>query len=394
MSQVTLVRGARQLVTLAGPAGPRRGAAMNEVAVIPDGALLIVDGRINQVGPTRRVERVAEARDAELIDVTGHVVIPAFVDCYTRLLCGPPRSHNPEEDSVTAAVQAVRSHSAQRMELEGRKRLRQFVRCGTTALLAGCGYGLDESTELKALRVLKTLDDRPVSVIPSFFGAARCPVEFDGRPAAYLDWVTAEVLPLIAQRKLCQFVEVSDGFPRESVERFVQAAREHRFHVQIAAEGGVGFRPDSSVTVRVHGAADPAVAAAAMVTILLPGRDFQCGAREFGPARAMLQANAALALATGYDHLESATTSLPMILSLACTQMGLTPAEALTAVTVNAAAALGLSDELGNLEAGKRADFLIMGCADYRDIPLYFGMNLVAGVFHHGQQIYPMVDIN
>lgn len=391
MSRITLLRGARQLVTLGGPTAPRRGAAMNDISVIPDGALLIVDGKISQVGPSRRVERLAEARDAEEIDATGHVVVPGFVDCYTRLLCGPLRwSSELAAATVLETCRTVRSYSAQRLELEGRKRLRQFVRTGTTTLEASCGYGLDESTELKALRVLHSLDNRPLSLVSSYF-AGSCPgPEFPDNPEAYLDLVRTEILPLVASRHLSRSLQVSSDFPRAALDLLIAEARRLRLDVHIHTDSRVDF-PDAATLRGLRHVTDIDAAAQARLLVLSPGVDFRQGGAAYAPARQLIDAGAAVALASAFDNLTCPSSSIPFVLSVACTQMGLTPAEALTAVTLNAAAAINRADQCGSLSSGKFADLLILSCGDYRDLPISFGMNLIAAVIRRGEQIYPMI---
>lgn len=393
MSSITLLRGARQLVTLAGSSTPRRGAAMNEIAVIPDGALLIVDGKISQVGPSRRVEHLALARQAEEIDATGHVVIPGFVDCYTRLLCGPLRwSAEPASSGVLETCRTVRSYSTQRLELEGRKRLRQFVRTGTTTLEASCGYGLDEATELKALRVLNTLDNRPLAVVPSYFGASHTAPEFQDSPEGYLQLIRNEILPLIAGRNLSRSLQVSSEFPADAVDAMVAEAVRNGFSVHVHTRSRVDF-PGAATLRGLDRLTDIAEAARSKLLVLTPGINFRNGDSQYAPARQLIDAGAAVALASGFDNQSCPSSSIPIILSIACTQMGLTPAEALTAVTVNAAAALNISARAGSLEAGKQADLLILSCGDYRDIPICFGMNLISAVIRGGEQIYPMMEM-
>jgi imidazolonepropionase len=393
MSRITLVRGARQLVTVAGAPVPRRGSQMNNVTVISDGALLIVDGRIEQVGPTRRVERLSRAHDAEVIDATGHVIIPGFVDCHTRLLCGPLRwTDESFQEAREATCRIVRSYSAQRLELEGRRRIRQFVRTGTTTLEGACGYGLDDSTELKALRVLRSLDNRPVGVAASYFGGAFCPKEFEHSPGQYLEWISRELLPEIASRGLTRSLQISDEFPAPALEALAHRATALGFAVHLHTATGSGAHLPLASWRGLEAASDVSRLARAPMLVLTPGVNFRRGDGRYAPARQLVDAGAALALATGYDHLTCPTSSIPMILSIACTQMRLTPAEALTAVTINAAAALGLAAEIGSLEVGKRADLLIMNCGDYRDIPICFGMNLIGSVMRAGEQIYPMVE--
>lgn len=365
---------------------------MSEVTVIPDGAVLIVDGVIEQVGPSRRVERLAMSHDAEVIDVTGHVLMPGFVDCFARLLCGPLRDYDESTEPHLAAQKAVRSYSAQRLELEGRKRLRQFVRNGTTTLEASCGYGMDDSTELKALRVIRSLAERPLGVEPAYY-VSGCPPEYEGRDAEYLAFVAAEVLPLVASRHLARAVVVSDAFASEPLDRFVHEVLGKGFQLRLQGSANVQ-RAERALSIRGLGSdVDPRAAARARVAVLTPGVNFRYSTRSYPPGRSLIDAGGAVALATAFDHVDCPTCSLPMILSLACTQMGMSAAEALTAVTVNAAAAMGLEAEVGSIETGKRADLLIMGCGDYRDIPYSFGMNLVTTVIRRGRQIYPMVEM-
>ena len=157
---------------MSGTSGFRRGSAMREIQVIPDGALLIVDGVIQQVGPTRRLEKLAEARKADVLDASGRVVMPAFVDCFTQLMCGPPRDSSEANGAFAGSARAFRAWSPQRLELEGRKRLRQFVRYGSTTVAAACGYGLEEDVELRALRALDRLRDRPIELAPLLYTTA------------------------------------------------------------------------------------------------------------------------------------------------------------------------------------------------------------------------------
>lgn len=365
---------------------------MSEVTVIPDGAVLIVDGVIEQVGPSRRVERLTMSHDAEVIDVTGHVLMPGFVDCFARLLCGPLRDYDESAEPHLAAQKAVRSYSAQRFELEGRKRLRQFVRNGTTTLEASCGYGMDDGTELKALRVLRSLDDRPLGLEPAYY-VSGCPPEYAGRDAEYLAFVAAEVLPLVSSRNLARAVVVADEFAPEPLQAFLEEVTGKGFQLHLQGNSNLGWAPRALSVRGLSPEVDIDMAAQARVAVLTPGVNFRYSKGDYPPGRKLIDAGAAVALATAFDNVDCPTCSLPMILSLACTQMGMSAAEALTAATINAAAAIGLQDEVGTIEAGKRADLLIMGCGDYRDIPYSFGMNLVTTVIRSGQQIYPMVEM-
>ena len=339
---------------------------MNEVNVIADGALLISDGIIQEIGPTRRVEHLAAAKTALEIDATGKVVMPAFVDCFTRLLCGPPIS-----ESAEAAARAVHGYTTQRMELEARRRLRQFLRWGTTSLVAACGYGRDEQTEYKALRVLAALNDRPLWIVPWFYGASGCPPDYEGGAEAYLRWTGEQVLPELRRRKLAADVLAGDCFPPASIASYAECAR--------ALGMNVNFKSGSTITAESE------------ITVLLPGESFHRAA-PYPPARALIDSGNAVALATGYDHFDSPSVSMPMMMSFATKQMGMTPAEALTAATVNAAHAAGLGKWVGSFSCGKQADVLLLNAADYREIPHFFSMNLVALVIRAGQEIYPRME--
>ncbi len=412
MSTAYLIRGARQLLTLRGSSGPRRGAAMNDLSIIPDGALLVVDGRIMEVGPSRRVEMLQASRDAVEIDATGKVVLPGFVDCYTHLVCPPVRfgmAAAPPEDEHSARlpepVKLMRASTGQRMEFEARRRLRNFVREGTTTLEARSGHGLDDATELKTLRVLTTLHDRPLSIVPSFYGARALPPEFEGRPSSYLDWLAEHMLPLVKRRRLAQFVNVHcgpEGFPAESARLFIDRVRGLGFPVRVEASPAA---PDGAVDVACSAGAHGldgltactdfearALAASPIVVTLLPGRSFHLGSPKYPPARALVDAGAAVALASGFDSETSPTCSIPLILSLATNFMKLTPAEALTACTINAAWAVGLGSEVGSLELGKWADLLMINAGDYREIPYHFGMDLLAWTMRHGETLYPRME--
>ena len=407
MSKMVLVRGARQLVTLRGPSGPRRGGALRELAIIADGALLIRDGIIIQVGPSRRVEMLAEARDALEIDVTGKAVIPAFIDCHTHVISGAPilsewGEHGPPGPP---ALRTFRNTTRQRMEMETRRRLRQFVRKGTLILGARTGLGLDETTEIRMLRVIASLQDRPLRLVPIFYGARATAPEYQGRSADYLQWLAGHMLPLVRQRGLAGIVDAccgEDGFNEDETLAYLKRASDLGFAVKVqagvngaAAAVRIAYELDAiSVDGIVRCSAEEAacIGACPAIVTLLPGRSYQRGVGDFPDARLMLDNGAAVALATGYDPDLSPTTSMPMIMSLAVTQMRMSHAEALSASTVNAAHALGLSRVAGSLETGKSADVLIMNTGDYRDIAYYFGMDLLPMAMRAGEVLYLRVE--
>ncbi len=420
MTSTILVRGARQLLTLRGPAEPRRGYAMNDLAVIEDGAVLIRDGVIVCVGPSRRLENLAEARHAREIDAAGRVVMPGFVDSHTHLVCGPPRLDEYElrvagasydeivrsGGGIFSSVRAVRAASTRRLELQARHVLRRFIRHGTTTLGAKSGYGLDETGELRILRATAVLDGDPLDVIPSYFGAHAVPPEFAGRADDYIEWICSYLMPLIRKRRLARLVDIQceqGGFTIEQARRYLYYARElgflPRVHTdQYSNSGAVRLAVELGAVSADHleriGPDDILVLAdSTTIATLMPGVTFHLGLGRFAPGRALIDAGAAVALATDFNPGTSPTCNMQMILSLACSRMHMTPAEAITAATLNGAHALGCGERLGSLEPGKQADLVFFDAKDYREIPYHFGVNLAATVMKRGQVLYRQGEV-
>ncbi len=415
MSGALLVRGARQLLTLRGPSEPRRGSALNELAVIEDGAVLIREGVIVSVGPSRRVENLSEARHAQEIDASGRVVTPGFVDSHSHLVCGPARLSEYEMrlagadagqiaragGGPAATVRAVRSASTRRLELQARHRLRSFIRHGTTTLEAKSGYGLDERSELRILRATAALEDDPLTVVPTFLAGHLLPSDFASRREEYLEWLCSHMLPLIRRHRLARFVDAwcgGEAFPLSSVQRFLLRAAELGFGLKVHA---AQFAWDGAARLAVElGAISAdhlnylteediaALAASPTVATLLPGVVFHLNAERYPPARALIEAGAAVALATGFDPGMCPCYSMPMILALACTRMRMTPAEAITAATINGAHAVDMAACVGSIEPGKLADLIVFDVPDYREIPYHFGVNLVSMVLKRGRVLY------
>jgi imidazolonepropionase len=400
----TLIRGARQLLTLRGDRGPRRGAALRELGIIPDGAVLIKDGLIVDAGPGRRIENLAAARGARELDATGRVVMPGFVDSHTHLVFGRPRLTDYEmrltgasyADIATAgggilsSVQAVREMSAAKLETQARAHIEAMALHGTTTLEAKSGYALDNAGELKTLRLLNKLNSDPLDVVPTYLGAHITPAEYSGKPDAYIDWITAEMMPQIHRRKLARYVDIycDDGaFTLEQSRRYLEHARRLGFGLKIHAEqfartGAARLAVELEAVSADHleQASEEDIRALGQsntIATLLPGSVFHLGLRTYAPARALISAGAAVALATDFNPGTSPTYSMQMVLSLACTEMRMTPAETIVAATINGAHALGLAHRVGSLEPNKQGDVLILNAEDYRELPYYFGTNNV-----------------
>ncbi len=410
-----LVRGARQLLTMRGPCGPRRGEAMQELGIVPDGAVLIRGGKIVSLGPSRRVENLSMARHAREIDATGRVVAPGFVDSHTHLVCGPARLMDYEMrlagasyqeiasagGGILASVRAVREMPIRRLLLQARQTLVGCVAHGTTTLEAKSGYGLDEKGERKALRAVQALQGDPIDLVPTYLGAHVVPPEYAGRADEYIDWICRSIMPKLKRRKLARFADVycdEGAFTLEQARRYLTAAKDFGFRLKVHAEQ---FSRTGAAMLAVEmGAASAdhldcindddarALAASDTVATLLPGAVFHLGLDRYPPARKLIKADAAVALATDYNPGTSPTYNMQMILSLACSQMRMTPAEAFCAATINGAHALRCADRTGSIETGKHADLVMFDVPDYREIPYHFGVNLVAMTIKHGAVLY------
>lgn len=405
-----LIRGARQLLTLHGPAGPRRGAALRELGIITDGAVLVRDGLIEEVGVTRRVENLAAARGALEIDAGGRVVMPGFVDSHTHLIHGVPWLDDYEARILGAnpleamtgwrdSLHALHTTSTRRLEAAARLTLEGMARHGTTTVEAKCGYGCDAAAETKVLRVLAKLDQKPLEVLATYFAVAPLLPSGRGRPSVPdLDGTLSQTLPALARRRLARFADIfvdAGDAALAAAGRYLDAARGLGFLLKVHTDqfshtGGVPLAVHYGAVSADHleyASADDIAALARSETIatLLPGSAFHLRSGRAAPARALVDAGAAVALASNFNPNTSPSYNMQMVLSLACAQLGLTPAEAISAATVNGAHALRRADAAGSLELGKWGDILVLNVSDYREIPYYFGINTVHTTIQRGR---------
>jgi imidazolonepropionase len=420
MTNTILVRGAKQLLTLRGSGESRRGAALRDLGLIQDGAVLIRDGIILEAGSTRRIENLAIARNADEIDATRRVVMPGFVDSHTHLVCGPPRLLDysmrlggadyhqiaAEGGGIRSSVKAVRDTPVRSLERQARDLAGQFVRHGTTTVEAKTGYGLDQRGEWKTLRVLAALNGKPLDVVPTYLGAHVVPPEYEGRAGDYIDWMTGVMLPRIRRHKLARFVDVycdKGAFHLDEARRYLEAAKAMGFSLKIHAEQ---FTHSGATRLAVElGAASAdhldhviagdiaALAQSETIATLLPGAVFHLGLNHHAPAREMIDRGVAVALATDFNPGTSPTCNMQMIVSLACTQMRMTPAEAISAATINGAHALCAANTAGSIEPGKSADLILLDASDYREVPYRFGVNLVAMTMKKGAIVYTRGEV-
>lgn len=416
MNESLLVRRAGQLLTLRGPDGPRRGAALADLGLVRDGAVLIRGDLIAAAGEAGAVERLAsEEGDVREIDAAGRVVMPGFVDSHTHLVYGTPRLvdyemrlrgadyHQIAEagGGIQSSVRAVRAAAPEMLEAQTRHGIANFARHGTTTIEAKSGYGLDEIGEMKTLVVLAAVEGQPLDIVPTYLGAHLAPPEHAGNADAYIDWICAEMLPRIRRQRLAAFADVycdRGAFTVAQARRYLEAARDSEFELKIHAEqftraGAVEMAVELGAVSADHlEQADEADAAmlgqSGTIATLLPGSVFHLGLERYAPARMLIEHGAAVALATDFNPGTSPTCSMPMILSLACAQMRMSPAEAISAATINGAHAVRRAERIGSLEAGKQADVIILDAQDYRELPYYFGVNLVAVTIKSGVVIY------
>jgi imidazolonepropionase len=387
MPKVTLVRGARQLLTLHGPSGPRRGTDLRNLGLIQDGAVLIVDGLIREVGSSRRVENLALARQADQIDATGRVVMPGFVDSHMHIV-GEPSGVSPRA-----------------LEKQALRTVEEAILHGTTTLESKSGFGLTEAGEIKILRVHRALQKQPISFVSTFLCSRPTP-EYQERPDQYVEWVCSHMLPLVKRRALAEFADIrceESAFRQEHALRYLNAARDLGFGLKMHTGqrsniGAIRLAVDLGAAsvdhaVDVSGEDAELLAQSSTIATLLPGENFYLGVEPYAPARMLINSGAAVALATNYNAETTPSQNMQMMITLACRRMNMTAAEAITAATLNAAHALRRASSIGSLESGKSADLIILGVPDYREIPYHFGINLVDLVMKNGSVLVERAEV-
>lgn len=411
MKSIALLH-ASQLVTLAGPKRPRAGKELSELGIIRDGGMLIRDGKIDIVGKSDDVEKAAG--DAEIVDLGGRVVLPGFVDAHTHLVFAGNRLDDFERRArgetyeqiakagggIWSTVEKTRAASEADLFAQAKKHAEWLLRCGTTTAEAKSGYGLTLDDELKILRVMQRLNqETPLEIVPTFLGAHAVPR--DTSPDQYVDLVINEMLPRVAKEKLAEFCDVfceRGYFDIEQSRKMLTAAKKLglklRGHVdQLTNSGGAKLMAELGAKTADHlEKADEqgivALKSANVQPVLLPGSVYALGSTSYPRAREMIEAGLAVVLATDFNPGSSPTVSMPIVLSLACTQMKMSPAEAITAATINAAFSLNRGDKIGSLEPGKLANIAVFDCEDYREIAYWFGIPQTHAVYVKGERVF------
>jgi len=405
-----LIRGASELLTLDhGRRGPVAGAAMRDLRTVEGGAVAIRDGLVVETGPTAELQARCEA--AEVLDADGGVVLPGFVDPHTHLVFPATREDEFEMrclgksyEEIAAAGGGIRN-SARRMRgkttgelLDAARRLRRSALLhGSTTVEVKTGYGLETESEIRTLEVIRDLDDRG-DVVPTFLGAHEVPDEYQDDREAYLRLVIDEMLPRAAPlARYCDVFCEKHVFSIDESRRLLHAAREAGLGLKLHADelhdtGGAKLAAELGAAsadhlIRVSEEGIAALADSGTVAVLLPGTSYFLGMRAFAPGRALVDAGAAVALATDCNPGSSMTENMQFVITTACLAYGFTPAEAITAATVNAAVAVGMEETVGCLAPGMRADVLVTDVANHRQLAYHHGVNHVRTVVHHGEVV-------
>jgi len=420
-----LIHNASQLLTLASPGAPKRGRALGDLGIIPNGAVALAGGRVLAVGPSEELLR--RVRAAELLDAGGRVVLPGFVDPHTHLVWAGDRADEFETrlagasymeimasgGGIMGTVRSTRAAGLDELVAQSRPRLERMLSYGSTTVEIKSGYGLNTQGEIKQLSAIRTLQAWfPGALVPTFLGAHAVPAEYRGHAEAYVDLLVAEMLPAIAQKQrrepfspgaqslgapslFCDVFCEEGAFSLDQSRRILQAARDLGLGLKIHVDefmplGGTRLAVELGAISADHLVCTPPeeielLARSETIAVALPGTPFGLAQRDYTPARALIEAGGALALATDCNPGTCWCESMQFVIALACRYLRMTPAEAISAATINAAHALGLGEQVGSLEPGKRADLIILDAPSYAHLGYRFGTNLVRTVVAGGK---------
>ena len=397
-----LIENIGELVTVAG--STRRGReAMRDIRVLSGPAsVLIRDGKIAYDGPSVDCPRVGT--EVERIDAEGHSVLPGFVDSHTHLVFGGFREDEfqwrlagesymsimEKGGGIAATTTATREASAEELTEAALLHLRSMLRMGVTTMEAKSGYGLDKETELRQLEVAKRLDEmQPIDVISTYLGAHDIAPEYQGDPDGYIDFIIREMLPIVKEKGLARNVDIfteKNVFDLEQSRRLLTAAKDMGFATKMHADeiyplGGAGLAADlgclsADHLLKISDKDIDKMANSQTVSTLLPLTAFSL-MDDYAPARKMIDAGCAVALASDLNPGSCFSCSIPLMIALATIYIHMSVEEAVTALTINAATALGLQDEIGSIEEGKAGDVVILRYPSYKFLSYHFGMNIV-----------------
>lgn len=409
-----LIKNAAELVTCSGFQA-KKGKEMSALHVIQNGAVVIEDGIIKAVGTTGELLKQYNEADYEVIDAAGKAVLPGFVDSHTHLIFGGYRAEEfswrlrgdsymeimERGGGIINSVRATREASKEELFAVGKKRLDSMLSFGVTTVEGKSGYGLDHDTEIKQLEVMQELDQvHPVDIVKTFLGAHAVPKDYKGREDEFVDYLINKVLPTVTEKKLAEFCDIfceKNVFSVEQSRKLLSKAKEMGMKLKLHADeivqlGGAELAAELGAVSADHllqasdqGVAD--MAKAGVVATLLPCTAFSLK-EHFARARYMIDNGCAVALATDLNPGSCFTESIPLVFALATLYMKMSIEEAITALTVNGAAAVGRADRIGSLDAGKQGDVVILEFPSYKYIPYHIAVSTVEKVIKKGVLVF------
>lgn len=417
MVKIVWIKHASQLVTLAIESeGPRVKEQMSELSIIEDGSVWIEDGIILAIGTTEELEAKYSNHtlEVEMVDATGHLVTPGLVDPHTHVAFGGSREREFEMrlegatymdimnagGGIHATTKMTRTISEDELVRQTSKRLDSFLAHGVTTIEGKSGYGLDLETEIKQLRVMKRLqEEHPIDIVPTFMGAHAVPTTYKGQEEEYVNLIIDEMLPVVAKEKLAKFNDVFcevGVFTPEQSERILEAGKSYGLIPKIHADeiepyqgAELAAKVGAISAEHLLKASDEGIRAMAeqgVIACLLPATALYLR-EDAAKGRAMIDAGVPVAISTDCNPGSSPTTSMPLVMNLACISMRLTPAESLCAATYNAACAIQMEDKVGSLEIGKQADIVLWNVKNYQELQYLFGVNHVKAVWKNGMKV-------
>lgn len=404
-----LINNIKQLVTVsANGRGIKAGCEMSDIGVVENSSVLIVDGKISKIAPSSKIKVDDEIF---VLDAEGGIALPGFVDSHTHLIFSGSRENEfamraegktyqdiaSSGGGILSTVRATREASKRELFRLGEKRLNDMLKLGTTTVEIKSGYGLSPDSEIKILEIINELKrDHFSTIVPTFLGAHAIPFEFKENPDEYVELICNYMLPHISEKKMAIFCDIfceNGYFNLKQSERILSKAKEVGLNIKLhadqlstfgATELGVSLGAisvDHLELINENGI--NALSKSKTIATILPGSSFFLN-HKYAPARTILDLNIPVALATDFNPGTSMCYSMPMMMTIACTQMKMKVEEAITASTLNGAAALGLSNEVGSIEVGKNGDIIIFDVPDYKYIPYHFSNNFVKHVIKNG----------
>jgi imidazolonepropionase len=403
-----------ELLTLQGANRARTASEMNDLGIVYNASIAIKDGVIAACGTDEDI--LSENSSDRIIDAKSRIVMPGFVDPHTHPVFYATRENEFEMritgktyveislsgGGIRSSIDSVRKADEEELYQLSVNRIKKMIPCGTTTLEAKSGYGLSTDSELKMLRVIDRLKGNlPIDIIPTFMGAHEFPLEYKDDHEGYIKLLIEEMIPQVSQSGLAEYFDIfteEHVYNIEQSRRLMQAAKDNGFKLRMHADeikpiGGAELAAEMGAVSADHlGACSDAGIEAmqqkGVIATLLPGTIFSLGMKNYARARDMIDAGVAVALATDYNPGSCNCDSMQFIITLACLQMKMTVAEAITASTINAAAALQKADMIGSLEIGKQADIIILDMPSYKFLPYHFGSNNVSMVIKKGETIW------